>query len=85
MSIKLNIMELSDKLLNQIYCVIRNTALPLIDISKAAFYGEDLPEVYANDDILVEYYNGIKEGKTLEEMREICLPKYIRRELNNIA
>lgn len=78
-------MELSDKLLNQIDSVIRKAALPLLDISKAAFCGEDLPEVYANDDILTEYYNGIKEGKILEEMREICLPKYIRRELNNIA
>lgn len=78
-------MELSDKLLNQIDSVIRKSALPLLDISKAVFCGEDLPEVYVNDDILVEYYNGIKEGKTPEEMREICLPKYIRRELNNIA
>lgn len=80
-----NIMELSDKLLNQIDSVIRKAALTLLDVSKAAFCGEDLPEVYANDGILTEYYNDIKEGKTLEEMREICLPKYIRRELNSIA
>ena len=37
---------------------------------------------YANDDILIEYYNGIKDGKDSLKMREICLPKYIRRELN---
>ena len=80
-----NIMELTDNLINQIYGLIANVSLPLFDIDKAALCEEDLPEVYANDDILVEYYNGLKEGKTLEEMRKICVPKYIRRELNNIA
>ena len=31
-----------------------------------------------------EYYNGIREGKTASQMREICMPKYIRRELNKL-
>lgn len=74
-------MELSDKLINQIDDLIHDIALPLIDIGMAALYDENLPEVYTNDDILVEYYNGIKEGKVVEEMRKICIPKYIRREL----
>ena len=74
-------MELSDKLINQINDLIHDITLPLIDIGMAALYGENIPEVYANDDILVEYYNGIKEGKVVEEMRKICIPKYIRREL----
>lgn len=74
-------MELSDKLINQIDDLIHDIALPLIDIGMAALYNENLPEVYADDDILVEYYNGIKEGKVVEEMRKICVPKYIRREL----
>ena len=74
-------MELSDKLINQINDLIHDITLPLIDIGIAALYGENIPEVYANDDILVEYYNGIKEGKVVKEMRQICIPKYIRREL----
>lgn len=77
-------MELNDKLINQIDDLIYNMALPLIVIGMAALYGDNLPEVYANDDILVEYYNGIKEGKVVEEMRKICVPKYIRRELKLI-
>ena len=43
---------------------------------------EKIPNQYINDDILIEYYNGIKDGKDSLKMREICLPKYIRRELN---
>lgn len=74
-------MELSDKLINQIDNLIDNLALPLIEIGMVAHYEEDLPKVYTNDNILVEYYKGIKEGKTADQMRKICLPKYIRREL----
>lgn len=74
-------MELSDKLINQIDDLISNLALPLIEVGMVALYEEDLPKVYTNDNILVEYYKGIKEGKTTDQMRKICLPKYIRREL----
>ncbi len=52
------------------------------EIGMAALDGEDMPQRYIDDDILIEYYSGIKYGKTPAQMREICLPKYIRRELN---
>ena len=75
-------MELTDEIIVKI-CEIRDD-LGLIEyeIGMAALDGEDIPKRYINDDILIEYYNGIKEGKTSSQMREICLPKYIRRELN---
>ena len=78
-------MRLTNKLINQIDSLIDELALPMIEIGLAATDNEDMPERYVNDDILVEYYNGIKEGKLSSQMREICLPKYIRRELSNIT
>ena len=75
-------MELTDEIIVKI-CEIRDD-LGLIEyeIGMAALDGEDIPKRYIDDDILIEYYCGIKEGKTSSQMREICLPKYIRRELS---
>ena len=75
-------MELTDEIIVKI-CEIRDD-LGLIEyeIGMAALDGEDMPQRYIDDDILLEYYNGIKDGKSSSQMREICLPKYIRRELN---
>ena len=78
-------MRLTNKLINQIDNLIDELALPMIEIGLAATDNDDMPERWANDDILVEYYNGIKRGKLSSQMREICLPKYIRRELSNIT
>lgn len=74
-------MELTDEIIVKI-CEIRDD-LGLIEyeIGMSAIDGKDMPKRYIDDDILIEYYNGIKEGKTSSQMREICLPKYIRREL----
>lgn len=75
-------MELTDEIIVKI-CEIRDD-LGLIEyeIGMAALDGEDMPQRYIDDDILIEYYSGIKYGKTAAQMREICLPKYIRRELS---
>ena len=75
-------MELTDEIIVKI-CEIRDD-LGLIEdeIGMAAIDGKDMPKRYIDDDILIEYYYGIKEGKTPSQMREICLPKYIRRELS---
>lgn len=75
-------MELTNEIILKI-CEIRDD-LGLIEyeIGMAALDGEDIPKRYINDDIFIEYYYGIKYGKTPSQMREICLPKYIRRELN---
>ena len=75
-------MELTDEIIVKI-CEIRDD-LGLIEyeIGMAAIDGEDMPQRYIDDDILIEYYSGIKYGKTPAQMREICLPEYIRRELS---
>lgn len=75
-------MELTDEIIIKI-CEIRDD-LGLIEyeIGMAAIDGKDIPKRYIDDDILIEYYYGIKYGKTPSQMREICLPKYIRRELS---
>lgn len=77
-------MRLTNKLINQIDSLIDELALPMIEIGLAATDNDDMPERYSDDEILTEYYNGIKRGKLSSEMREICLPKYIRRELSNL-
>ena len=75
-------MELTDEIIIKI-CEIRDDlGLQEYEIGMAALDGEDIPKRYIDDDILIEYYNGIKDGKDSLKMREICLPKYIRRELN---
>ena len=77
-------MKLTNKLINQIDSLIDELALPMIEVGLAATDNDDMPERWTNDEILVEYYNGIKKGKLSSQMREICLPKYIRRELSNL-
>lgn len=75
-------MELTDEIIVKI-CEIRDDlGLLEYEIGMAAIDGKDIPQRYIDDDILIEYYSGIKYGKTPAQMREICLPKYIRRELS---
>ena len=75
-------MELTDEIIIKI-CEIRDDlGLLEYEIGMAAIDGKDMPKRYIDDDILIEYYYGIKGGKTSSQMREICLPKYIRRELS---
>ena len=78
-------MELSDKIILKIDSLLEDFCRPALSIGLAAHKGEEIPKKYANDDILVEYYNGIKAGKGASIMRKICLPKYIRRGLNKIS
>ena len=78
-------MELSDEIILKIDDLMEDFCIPALSIGLAANEGEEIPNEYANDDILVEYYNGIKTGKGAHIMRTICLPKYIRRGLNKIS
>ena len=75
-------MELSDEIILKIDDLMEDFCIPALSIGLAAHKGEEIPKEYANDDILVEYYNGINAGKCASIMRTICLPKYIRRGLN---
>lgn len=75
-------MELTDKIILKIDDLLNDWALLAIEITISSINGENISKKYINDDILIEYYNGIKDGKTADQMRKICLPKYIHRELN---
>ena len=74
--------ELTDEIILKIDDLLFDWASLAVNVSRMAHTEEQIPEYYANDNILVEYYNGIKNGKGSSKMREICLPKYIRRELS---
>lgn len=75
-------MELTDEIILKIDDLLFNWAFLAVYLEKIVNTENKISNQYANDDILVEYYNGIKDGKSSSQMREICLPKYIRRELN---
>ena len=75
-------MKLTDEIILKIDDLLNDWALLAIEITILAINREDLFKRYINDDIFIEYYNGIKEGRTADQMRKIYLPKYIRRELN---
>ena len=74
--------ELTNKIILKIDDLLDDWAFPAVEIGLAACDKKEMPKKYINDDIFVEYYNGIKEGKTASQMRDICLPKYICRELS---
>ena len=74
--------ELTDEIILKIDDLLDNWASLAVKLGRIAHTEEKIPQQYANDNILVEYYNGIKDGKGSSKMREICLLKYIRRELS---
>ena len=74
--------ELTDEIILKIDNLLFDWASLAVRLARMAYTEEKIPNQYANDNILVEYYNGIKNGKGSLEMREICMPKYIRRELS---
>ena len=76
--------ELTDEIILKIDDLLNNWSLPALELGITAHDKENIPVRYSKDPIFVEYYNGIKEGKTASQMREICMPKYIRRELNKL-
>ena len=74
--------ELTDEIILKIDDLLDEWAYLAAHLSLEAHRGMDIPSKYSNDEILVEYFNGVKYCKGVSQMRNICLPKYIRRELN---
>ena len=74
--------ELTDEIILKIDDLLDDWASLTIKLRLSVHQEKKIPKEYVNDDIFVEYYNGMKEGKTASQMREICMPKYIRRELS---
>ena len=75
-------MELTDEIILKIDDLLFDWTFLVVYLDRIVQTEDKISNQYANDDILIEYYNGIKDGKSSSQMREICLPKYIRRELN---
>ena len=75
-------MELTDEIILKIDDLLFDWAFLAVYLDQIVNTENKISNQYADDDILLEYYNGIKDGKSSSQMREICLPKYIRRELN---
>ena len=74
--------ELTDEIILKIDDLLDEWAYLAAHLNLEAHRGMNIPNKYSNDEILVEYFNGVKYCKGVSQMREICLPKYIRRELN---
>ena len=77
-------MELSDEIILKIDDLMEDFCIPALSIGLAAHKGEEIPKKYANDDILVEYYNGLKEGRDFPNLRKTCELKYVRRGLKQL-
>ena len=75
-------MELTDEIILKIDDLLFDWAFLAVYLERIVQTEDKIPNQYANDDIILEYYNGIKDGKDSLKMREICLPKYILRELS---
>ena len=74
--------ELTDEIILRIDDLLDNWTSLAVHLNLEAHRGMDIPSKYSNDEILVEYFNGVKYCKGVSKMRNICLPKYIRRELS---
>ena len=74
--------ELTDDVIFKINDLLVDWASLAVYLNLEAHRGMDIPSKYSNDKILVEYFNGVKYCKGISKMRNICLPKYIRRELS---
>lgn len=76
--------ELDDEIILKIDSLLDDLACQTLDIFIAVREGKEMPDKYTNDDILVEYYNGIKEGKDYTNLRKNCKLKYVRRGLKEL-
>ena len=73
--------EISDEIILKINDLLNDWAFKSVEIVIAIRQGKEIPDKYADDDILVEYYNGLKEGKDFPNLRKNCELKYVRRGL----
>ena len=55
--------ELDDEIILKINDLLNDWAFKSVEIVIAIRQEKEMPDKYADDDILVEYYNGLKECK----------------------
>ena len=73
--------EISDEIILKINNLLNDWAFKSVEIVITVRQEKEMPDKYADDDILVEYYNGLKEDKDFANLRKNCELKYIRRGL----
>ena len=76
--------EISDEIILKINDLLNDWAFKSVEIFIAIRQEKEIPDKYADDDILVEYYNGLKEGKDFPNLRKTCELKYVRRGLKQL-
>ena len=57
--------ELTDDIILKIDDLLFDWASLAVKLGRIAHTEEKIPQQYANNDIFVEYYNGMKKGKQL--------------------
>lgn len=76
--------EISDEIILKINNLLNDWAFKSVEIVITVRQEKEMPDKYADDDILVEYYNGLKEGKDFPNLRKTCELKYVRRGLKQL-
>ena len=76
--------EINDEIILKINDLLNDWAFKAMEISVAVLQEKEMPDKYVDDDILVEYYNGLKEGKDFPNLRKNCELKYVRRGLKQL-
>ena len=76
--------EISDEIILKINDLLNDWAFKSVEIVIAIRQEKEMPDKYADDDILVEYYNGLKECKDFSDLRKKCELKYVRRGLKQL-
>ena len=76
--------EISDEIILKINDLLNDWAFKSVEIVIAIRQEKEIPDKYADDDILVEYYNGLKENKDFPNLRKTCELKYVRRGLKQL-
>ena len=76
--------EISDEIILKINDLLNDWAFKSVEIVIAIRQEKEMPDKYADDDILVEYYNGLKENKDFANLRKNCELKYVRRGLKQL-
>ena len=76
--------EISDEIILKINDLLNDWAFKSVEIVITIRQEKEMPDKYADDDILVEYYNGLKECKDFPNLRKNCELKYVRRGLKKL-
>ena len=76
--------EISDEIILKINDLLNDWAFKSVEIVITVRQEKEMPDKYADDDILVEYYNSLKEGKDFPNLRKNCELKYVRRGLKQL-